>query len=43
VKPDGIELEVYVNPDPGRHTNADGREFDVAEFYSGLYTTEYHF
>ena len=37
VKPEGIDLEVYVNKDPGRHTKIDGREFDIAEFYSGLY------
>jgi 4,5-dihydroxyphthalate decarboxylase len=43
VKPDGIDLEVYVNPDPGRHTNIDGRDFDVAEFYSGLYIADLHY
>ena len=32
VKPQGIELEVYVNEDPGRHTEIDGKEFDIAEF-----------
>ena len=25
VKPEGIDLEVYVNKDPGRHTKVDGR------------------
>jgi 4,5-dihydroxyphthalate decarboxylase len=43
VKPEGIDLEVYVNPDPGRHTRVDGREFDVAEFYSGLYIADLHY
>jgi 4,5-dihydroxyphthalate decarboxylase len=40
VKPEGIDLEVYINLDPGRHTEIDGREFDVAEFYSGLYIAD---
>src|SRR5207245_1009904 len=40
VKPEGIDLEVYVNKDPGRHTEIDGREFDIAEFYSGLYIAD---
>ena len=40
VKPEGIDLEVYVNEDPGRHTKIDGREFDIAEFYSGLYIAD---
>ena len=40
VKPEGIDLEVYVNKDPGRHTKIDGREFDIAEFYSGLYIAD---
>ena len=43
VKPEGIDLEVYVNPDPGRHTEVDGREFDIAEFYSGLYIADLHY
>src|SRR4030095_13184828 len=43
VKPEGIDLDVYVNPDPGRHTNVDGREFDIAEFYSGLYIADLHY
>ena len=43
VKPEGIDLEVYVNPDPGRHTEVNGREFDVAEFYSGLYIADLHY
>ena len=42
VKPEGIDLEVYVNKDPGRHTKVDGREFDIAEFYSGLYIADLH-
>ena len=40
VRPEGIDLEVYVNKDPGRHTKIDGREFDIAEFYSGLYIAD---
>ena len=40
VKPEGIDLEVYVNEDPGRHTKIDGKEFDIAEFYTGLYIAE---
>jgi 4,5-dihydroxyphthalate decarboxylase len=40
VKPEGIDLEVLVNPDPGRHTAIDGKEFDIAEFYSGLYIAD---
>jgi 4,5-dihydroxyphthalate decarboxylase len=40
VKPVGIDLEVDVNKDPGRYTKIDGREFDVAEFYSGLYIAD---
>src|SRR5947199_6025371 len=43
VKPEGIDLEVYVNPDPGRQTKIDGREFDIAEFYSGLYIADLHY
>ncbi|HEX2261081.1 MAG TPA: hypothetical protein VHJ56_05565, partial [Candidatus Binatia bacterium] len=43
VKPEGIDLEVYVNPDPGRHTKIDGREFDIAEFYTGLYIADLHY
>jgi 4,5-dihydroxyphthalate decarboxylase len=43
VKPEGIELEVYVNPDPGRHTKIGGREFDIAEFYTGLYVADLHY
>ena len=40
VKPEGIDLEVYVNKDPGRHTKIDGKEFDIAEFYTGLYIAD---
>jgi 4,5-dihydroxyphthalate decarboxylase len=43
VKPDGIDLEVVINPDPGRDTKIDGREFDAAEFYSGLYIADLHY
>jgi 4,5-dihydroxyphthalate decarboxylase len=43
VKPEGIDLEVVINPDPGRYTKIDGREFDVAEFYSGLYIADLHY
>src|SRR3954451_10052574 len=43
VKAEGIDLEVFVNADPGRHTKIDGREFDVAEFYSGLYIADLHY
>ena len=43
VKPEGIDLEVYVNKDPGRHTKIDGREFDIAEFYTGLYIADLHY
>src|SRR5918999_1631297 len=43
VKPEGIDLDVYVNQDPGRHTNVGGREFDIAEFYSGLYIADLHY
>jgi len=43
VKPDGIDLEVHVNPSPGRHTKIDGKEFDAAEFYSGTYIADLHY
>jgi 4,5-dihydroxyphthalate decarboxylase len=43
VKPEGIDLAVYVNPDPGRYTKIDGREFDIAEFYTGLYVADLHY
>jgi 4,5-dihydroxyphthalate decarboxylase len=43
VKPEGIDLEVYVNPDPGRHTRIGDREFDIAEFYTGLYIADLHY
>jgi 4,5-dihydroxyphthalate decarboxylase len=43
VKPDGIELEVHVNPSPGRHTKIDGKEFDAAEFYTGTYIADLHY
>ena len=37
-----IDLEIVINPDPGRFTKINGREFDVAEFYSGLYIADLH-
>lgn len=43
VKPEGIDLEVVINPDPGRHTQIGGKEFDAAEFYSGLYIADLHY
>jgi 4,5-dihydroxyphthalate decarboxylase len=43
VKPEGIDLEVHVNPRPGRHTKIDGNEFDAAEFYTGTYIADLHF
>ena len=43
VKPEGIDLEVHVNPSPGRHTKIDGKEFDAAEFYTGTYIADLHY
>src|SRR5919201_4087841 len=43
VKPEGIDLEVVINEDPGRDTKINGREFDIAEFYSGLYIADLHY
>jgi len=43
VKPEGIELEVHVNPSPGRHTKIDGKEFEAAEFYTGTYIADLHY
>jgi len=43
VKPEGIDLEVLVNPSPGRQTKIDGKEFDVAEFYTGTYIADLHY
>lgn len=43
VKPDGIDLEVYVNKSPGRHTKIDGREFDAVEFYTATYIADLHY
>jgi 4,5-dihydroxyphthalate decarboxylase len=43
VKPEGIDLEVHVNPSPGRQTKIDGKEFDVAEFYTGTYIADLHY
>ena len=42
-KPEGIELEVHVSDDPGRYTSVGGREFDIAEFYTGLYIADLHY
>jgi 4,5-dihydroxyphthalate decarboxylase len=38
VKPEGIDLDIKVTADPGRPRDA--AEFDVAEFYSGLYIAD---
>ncbi len=43
IKPEGIDLEVVINLDPGRHTKIGDREFDAAEFYSGLYIADLHY
>jgi 4,5-dihydroxyphthalate decarboxylase len=43
VKPEGIDLDVYVNDDPGRYTEIDGKELDIAEFYTGLYIADLHY
>ncbi len=43
VKADGIDLEIHVNPSPGRHTKIDGKEFDAAEFYTGTYIADLHY
>jgi 4,5-dihydroxyphthalate decarboxylase len=43
VKPEGIDLEVCVTEDPGRQTKIGDREFDLAEFYSGLYIADLHY
>ena len=40
VKADGIDLQVHVNPSPGRQTKIDGKEFDAAEFYTGTYIAD---
>jgi 4,5-dihydroxyphthalate decarboxylase len=43
VKPEGIDLEIYVNQSPGRQTKIDGKEFDAAEFYTGTYIADLHY
>ena len=43
VKPEGIDLDVHVNQNPGRHTKIDGKEFDAAEFYTGMYIADLHY
>jgi 4,5-dihydroxyphthalate decarboxylase len=43
VQAQGIDLEIFVNKNPGRHTKIDGKEFDIAEFYSGLYIADLHY
>src|SRR5262249_43132164 len=43
VKPKDIDLEIYVNKDPGRDTKIEGKEFDIAEFYTGLYIADLHY
>lgn len=41
VKPEGIDLEVHVNPEnPGRRTEGPKGPFDIVEFYTGLYITD---
>jgi 4,5-dihydroxyphthalate decarboxylase len=41
VKPEGLELDVYVNPDnPGRRTEGSSGPFDIVEFYSCLYIAD---
>ena len=43
VKPEGIDLEIYVNASPGRQTKIDGKEFDAAEFYTATYIADLHY
>ena len=40
VKPEGIDLDVHVAKDPGRPRAVREGNFDVAEFYSGLYIAD---
>ncbi len=40
VKPEGIDLEILVNESPGRHTTLNGRECDIAEYYTGTYIAD---
>lgn len=40
VKPEGIDLDVRVAKDPGRPKAVRDGNFDVAEFYSGLYIAD---
>ena len=43
VKPEGIDLEVYVNRRSWAADKNQGRECDIAEFYSGLYIADLHY
>src|SRR5678810_548623 len=43
VKPEGIDLEIYVNASPGRQTKIHGKEFDAAEFYTATYIADLHY
>ena len=43
VKPEGINLEVLVNKNPGRHTVLNGIECDIAEHYTGTYIADLHY
>jgi len=43
VQPEDIDLEIYVNKSPGRHTEIDGKEFDAAEFYTATYIADLHY
>src|SRR5574342_331276 len=40
VKPEGIDLDVRVADDPGRPRAVREGNFDIAEFYSGLYIAD---
>jgi len=43
VKPEGIDLEIYVNKSPGRQTKIDGKQFDAAEYYTATYIADLHY
>lgn len=43
VKPECIDLEILVNKSPGRHTTFNGKECDVAEYYTGAYIADLHY
>jgi 4,5-dihydroxyphthalate decarboxylase len=43
VKPEGIDLEVFVNRSPGRLTSFNGKSCDAAEFYTGTYIADLHY